>query len=386
MDTPSPLSVPASLRSQRNTNIYRTPHQVDVASARRHAKASTEDEAMSAATRLYVLEKQKPNGKSSVKVAAEVNLEFGSTISARTLRDYTQRNRIGLGKVKRGRPELIVPVEAYHLICEGYYTHVRLVQEAGANGVREATKKYMANLLHLVLGIDVSKAEELIGKRIRPNVAFLLVSGNPKKQDAAWIEWTTDHNITRWFDTWEESMLELGFAVRTKEGVFEYTHPERIININETFLTLDDTTQPGLAGPPVSVFYDPTGARTGRAANKSSITCTGLFVRTATGFALPPHFQVKSTGNDESKRICMSIAATVPSRFRWIGGSWCEPTFGCTRREEWTLRSSGSTSKAFASSTLIAPTLKANTSESNAIWALGERTRRCWRGASSRAL
>jgi hypothetical protein len=31
-------------------------------------------------------------------------------------------------------------------------------------------------------------------------------------------------------------MLELGFAVQTKEGVFEYTHPERIINIDESEL------------------------------------------------------------------------------------------------------------------------------------------------------
>jgi hypothetical protein len=40
-------------------------------------------------------------------------------------------------------------------------------------------------------------------------------------------------------------MLELGFAERTKEGLFQYTHPERIINIDEAFLTLDDATQPG---------------------------------------------------------------------------------------------------------------------------------------------
>jgi hypothetical protein len=312
METPSPLSVPESLRSQRNKNIYRTPHQVDVVSARRHAKASTEDEAMSAATRLYALEKQKPNGKSSVQVAAEVNLEFGSTLSASTLRRYAQGNRIGLGKLKQGRPGFIIPGEAYRVVCEAYYTHVRLVQEAGANGVREATKKYM----------DVDKAEVLIRKRIRPDLAFLLISGNPKKQDAARIEWTTDHNIAGWFDTWEEEMLELGFAERTKEGLFQYTHPERIINIDETFLTLDDATQPGLAGRPASVFFDPTCARTGRAANKSSLTCTGLFGSTATGVALPPHFQVKSTGNDESKRICTSIAATVPSRLPWIGGSW----------------------------------------------------------------
>jgi hypothetical protein len=206
------------------------------------------------------------------------------------------------------------------------------VQEAGANGVREATKKYMAYLLHLVLGIDVDRAEDLIRKRIRPDLAFVLISGNPKKQDAARIEWTTDYNISRWFDMWEEEMLELGFAVRTKGWVFEYTHPERIINIDETFLTLDEATQPGWAGRPVSVFYDPTGARTGRASNKSSITCTGLFGSTATGVALPPHFQVKSTGNDESKRISTSIAATVPSRFRWIDGSLHEPTFGCNEK------------------------------------------------------
>jgi hypothetical protein len=116
-------------------------------------------------------------------------------------------------------------------------------------------------------------------------------------------------------------MLELGFAERTKEGLFQYTHPERIINIDEAFLTLDEATQPGWAGRPVSVFYDPTGERTGRAVNKALITCMGLFGSTAAGVALPPHFQVKSTGNDESKRICTSIAATVPSRFRWIDGS-----------------------------------------------------------------
>jgi hypothetical protein len=207
-----------------------------------------------------------------------------------------------------------------------------LVQEAGANSVCEATKKYMANLLHMVLGIVVSKAEDWIRKRIRPGLAFLLISGNPKKQDAARIEWTTDHNIARWFGTWEESMLELGFAERTKEGVFQYKHPERIINIDETFLTLGEATQPGWAGRPVSVFYDPTSARTGRAANKASITCMGLFRSTATGVALPAHFQVKSTGNDESKRISTSIAATVPSRFCWIDGLWREPTFGCNEK------------------------------------------------------
>jgi hypothetical protein len=64
---------------------------------------------------------------------------------------------------------LIIPVEAYPFVCEGYHTHVRLVQEAGSNGVREAAKKYMANLLHMVLSIDVSKAKDLIRKRIRPN-------------------------------------------------------------------------------------------------------------------------------------------------------------------------------------------------------------------------
>jgi hypothetical protein len=107
----------------------------------------------------------------------------------------------------------IFPGEAYHVVCEGYYTHICLVQEAGANGVREATTKYVANALHMVLGVDVSKAEDLIRRRIRHDLAFLLISGKPKKQDAARIEWTTDHNISRWFDTREESMLELGFAV-----------------------------------------------------------------------------------------------------------------------------------------------------------------------------
>jgi hypothetical protein len=74
---------------------------------------------MSAATQLYALEKQQLNGKSSAKVAAEVNLEYGSTIRKRTMRRYAQRNHIGLGKLKQGRPVFIIPVEAYPVVCEG---------------------------------------------------------------------------------------------------------------------------------------------------------------------------------------------------------------------------------------------------------------------------
>ena len=49
--------------------------------------------------------------------------------------------------------------------------------------------------------------------------------------------WTTYGNLKLWFDTWEQSLESLGFGKRKEISLEE--QPKRIINIDETFLSLD---------------------------------------------------------------------------------------------------------------------------------------------------
>eukprot|EP00536_Pseudo-nitzschia_multiseries_P018653 jgi/Psemu1/56621/gm1.56621_g len=125
----------------------------------------------------------------------------------------------------------------------------------------------------------------------------------------------THKNINEWFTTLKEFFLEMGFArLPTKEEVAGghegelYFPPEqlqRIINVDETGLSLDTTTTKS-GGRPVTQYGPssrdlPVGARR---ANKSSHRITLLCGSCASGDPIPPHFQLKSMAKDDSnKRI-----------------------------------------------------------------------------------
>lgn len=158
------------------------------------------------------------------------------------------------------------------------------------------------------------------------------------KQEARRIEWTTWDNLNLWFDTWEERMLELGFATKKENGELEWVDLERMINIDETALTLDEATSAGKGGRPPEVYHDGELSRTGTAAHKSSDCSTGLFGCTAAGTALPPHFQFKTSATTtEREKIKLEAIKHVPQflgRFGSLDGQLGihDATFGCNEK------------------------------------------------------
>ena len=79
------------------------------------------------------------------------------------------------------------------------------------------------------------------------------------------LKWTTFSNLNLYFDTWEQLLVDLGFARRKKEGegddadkgslVFFAEQKDQIINVDETSAFLDNTT--GQTGGCPSWYFMP---------------------------------------------------------------------------------------------------------------------------------
>ena len=162
------------------------------------------------------------------------------------------------------------------------------------------------------------------------------------------VEWTTFHNLQKWFDTLENQLLKLGFARaktaeenksnRPEEGsvIISVEQRERIINLDESALTLDGTSSKR-GGRPPTIFYAKDVSSNGAApANKSGYSATFIGGSTASGTPLPPHFQMRTMAeNEEDGRIHTECFANVKQvRGDWGFGVPTErgPTFACNRK------------------------------------------------------
>jgi hypothetical protein len=115
------------------------------------------------------------------------------------------------------------------------------------------------------------------------------------------LMWTTSYNLEVWFDTWSQTLIDLGFARRKYESetgvegelVFPEDQLNRIGNIDETDGSLDDTTGQRGGRPPMT-FLEGDVASGGTAVNKSGYSATVICGSTAAGDPFPPHFQLKT--------------------------------------------------------------------------------------------
>lgn len=142
--------------------------------------------------------------------------------------------------------------------------------------------------------------------------------------------WTSYTNLRMWFDSWFRDIEALGFAKRDSEG--ELYIPEdqlsRILNVDETCLSIDDSKgQQG--GRPAVSFFDPRLPQVGRGTSKSANTATMITGSTAAGKAIPPHFQFQTKAkSDETERIRIEAIKYMP---KVLG------KFGCDEVREWSV-------------------------------------------------
>ena len=128
--------------------------------------------------------------------------------------------------------------------------------------------------------------------RVLRETAINLTGCYEKKAEDRRVRWTTYANLRLWFDNWKREVIELGFAKESAEGevIFPQDQLERIINLDETCLSLDGSDG-ARGGRPNVAYINQTLPQLGKSSAKSNITTTLITGSSAAGEALPPHFQ-----------------------------------------------------------------------------------------------
>jgi hypothetical protein len=102
-------------------------------------------------------------------------------------------------------------------------------------------------------------------------------------------------------------LINYGFATISQTGdlIIEETMKKRILNLDETCLSLDGGNG-NQGGRPTVTYYDVHFPQLGKATLKSALTTTMISGSTAAGEPLPPHFQFQTsaqTAKAEAIRI-----------------------------------------------------------------------------------
>ncbi len=161
----------------------------------------------------------------------------------------------------------VVDDATYKFLLEAYITHCQLLQ---GNGRKEPNLKDLITQTKVAMNIeDRRTAQSLVENRLRSDAAGTFKASKHYDQEARRIAWTTFCNLNTWFNSFEKHCIELGFAQRDADGSIRFMHPERILNLDETNVSLDGSSG-NRGGRPTTTFYDPNLSRTGNAQSKTS--------------------------------------------------------------------------------------------------------------------
>jgi hypothetical protein len=269
--------------------------------------------AMSAATRLFSAQKDKPKSErlESTQVVAKINEEFKTNLNSSTLRRYVNQGHIGRGRLHRGPRGIVIDGDTYPSLLEAYVTHCQLLQ---ANCRKEPNMKDLVTQTKVAMNIeDRRTVESLVQNRLRSDAAGTFKASKQYDQEARRIAWTTFSNLNTWFDSFEKHCVELGFAQReVSGGSIGFIHPELFLNLGETNVSLDGSSG-DRGGRPRTMFYNPNLSCTGNAQSKTSDQCTLIFGSNALGQPLPPHFQLKTNAKIQERiKIRLDVLEHIP--------------------------------------------------------------------------
>jgi len=173
------------------------------------------------------------------------------------------------------------------------------------------------------------------------------------------VLWTTKANMETMFSEWRNIVLEFGFAEEktdknvedavdlslenilageelfdTGELLFSIHQLRRIMNLDETCLSLDGLNA-GKGGRPSLTFHDPLLPRSSKAASKCGQSATLVIGGNAAGEAAPPHFQFLSTAQEQNQQITYSSignGCSITAQFGHDGVKDFSPLYGMNEK------------------------------------------------------
>ena len=284
-------------------------------------KSQREKEAMKQATQLIKanneLPKGDPNRTTNRLIIEKVNERMNSNISESTASRYVRKGLINMSPLKRG-PVGPFPKRIYNALKGAFSTYLKLEQ---AQSKKQSTLKQMSKLVNACVNkAGHNKTRDDLTRKLKKDTADQFMVGKANVVEARHLMWTTHYNIDKWFDTWKETLLELGFAREKRDDdppetegeiVFFEGQERRILNFDETDASLDDTKHSKGGRPPMT-FLAPNIAGGGTSVNKSGYSITIICGSNSAGEPLPPHFQLKTLAQTaEKERFSVD----------WIGNS-----------------------------------------------------------------
>ncbi|KAL3771166.1 hypothetical protein ACHAWU_004789 [Discostella pseudostelligera] len=310
-----PPSPPQKMKKQRLTaKQVQDKRENDLVMKTKAKKAHKE------ATILYDRERQKENngGMSVRKVEEFIKAKHSGVGPSRaTIHRYVvEYGLIGMSPRKHG-PEGNIPAMMYTALCMAYGSFLRINQINAMGSNNSRTK--LVPIIAETMNISVSTSKELI-KRLCRDTAIDMKCDKLSFAEERRVRWTTYANLELWFDSWEKTLIDLGFM--EDEGSGKYIIPEHqlrnIINFDETCLSLDGSSI-NRGGRPAAYYHDPRLPQVGISTSKTSHTTTMITGSNAWGEALPPHFQfMTSAQTDEGKQIrndCIRYMMNVRGEF-----------------------------------------------------------------------
>lgn len=294
----------------------RTPHQLQEYHAAIQRERANEKQALKAITTMVHESRAQypdPKDKRRIPVAAAVavvNETRGSNVNVITARRYIKNGRINESPSRPG-PVGKFPMDVKKALLGAYGSYLSLQQ---AHGNNQATQKDMARRLESCLlqaGYKVNGRyyARLFDKELAES--YTIDKHNVQEKRRA--EWTTYQNLNVWFDMWRDFVVDKGFARLAtddeKNGgldvVFHNGQDRRVINIDETDLSLDRTDGKATGRRP-AVRNDRTLPTGNEVKNKSSDRATLLTGSNAAGEPIPPHVQFKSSAQAANQRVDIS--------------------------------------------------------------------------------
>jgi hypothetical protein len=193
----------------------RTSHQKQLEDSKVASMKAIKKEAHKVATRALAANWNKPvkERKTAREIVDGINRRFGSNLNSITIRRYVNRGDIGTSPLNYG-PTFKIPPYEYEVLKGAFSSQLKLVQ---AEGKKQLYVKAMVDPVRKCVepaGINVEgEAIHHLIKKLKTDTADEFLVGAARKVEQRRNLWTTVGNLSLWFDTWQELLLRLGFAV-----------------------------------------------------------------------------------------------------------------------------------------------------------------------------
>ncbi len=321
----STLTSPSIVSGQKTKKICMTSVAAGQKRVNDHAAMMVKKAAHKKATTMYNSELQKPEGLSAKQVSQLVLGEFGVEIKARTIQREICEGRVGVSPKKMG-PQGYFPPKTFDNLVNAFESYIKIMQLNGHGGTLSNNK--LKILLKKCTSPSISCDTTSLFCRLQKAAADSIVVGKGKNAEDRRVKWMTYYNLKTWFDSWQEELIELGFANLDDENkvVIPPDKLEHILNVDKTCLVLDGS-KCNRGGRPEVIFYSPYLPNLDKATIKNSATTTMIAGSTAAGEPIPPHFQFQTRAQSvETQSVNINLVRFLPN----IIGK-----FGAGEEKEW---------------------------------------------------